>query len=201
MKKVIIALLIALIVPACVFASRGLLDLTLGATAGYNQNIAAIGDGSLSTLTSENFKDSFVFGADVELKVWIADIDAKAFYAKVDDKSVLSGIASANIGFDILSLVRIKAGLGYNYTYNITDKIISFGNVNGGATKFENFKDACFDIHVGADVLLGPVTVGVYGTLPTATSVENGDWGGVFSTAFDSWKNANVGVTVGFALL
>ncbi|MBR5669007.1 MAG: hypothetical protein IKX15_05275, partial [Spirochaetales bacterium] len=107
---------------------------------------------------------------------------------------------SANLALDIF-FVRVKAGVGYEYTYNFETKSFYFGNASGYATEFAGYKDACFDINVGVDVLLGPITVGAYATLPTETSIANAKWAELFGTAFSNWSQAKLGLTVGFAVL
>ena len=194
MKKIIIALVIAMIIPCCVFAGRGMFDLTVGVAAQTSYDIEAVKEGELQNFTMEGL----AFGADVEAKLSILAIDAKGMYDTANKG--LSGFASANLALDIF-FVRVKAGLGYWYSYNLESKSLYFGNANGGVTDFADYKDACFDINVGADVLLGPITVGAYATLPTETSITNGKWAELFGTAFSNWNKAKLGVTVGFAVL
>jgi hypothetical protein len=193
MKKVIIAMLIALVIPCCIFAGRGLFDLTLGAVAQSSYDIEDVKSGELKNFDIKNL----AFGADVEAKLSILAIDAKGLYDNANKG--LSGIVSANLALDIF-FVRVKAGLGYEYAYNFETKAFYFGNGNEYATEFANFKDAAFDINVGVDVLLGPITVGAYATLPTETSISNGRWDKFFG-AFSNWEQAKLGLTVGFAVL
>ena len=195
MKKIIIALLIALIIPACVFAGRGLFDLTLGVTASSSYDINDVKEGALKEFTI----DSLRFGADTELKLAFVDIDGKLFYDSANKG--ISGIVSANLAVDIF-FVGIKTGLGYAYTYNLDTKDFYFGNgIDGGyATDISQFEKANFDVNVGVDVLLGPLTIGTYATLPTTCSIENGQWGDIVKALGDNWASAKLGVTVGFAL-
>jgi len=195
MKKIIIALLIALIIPACVFAGRGLFDLTLGVTASSTYDIDDVKDGALKEFTMEALR----FGADTELKLAFVDVDGKLFYDSANKG--ISGIVSANLAVDIF-FVRIKTGLGYAYTYNLDTKDFYFGNgIDGGyATDISQFEKANFDVNVGVDVLLGPLTIGTYATLPTTCSIENGQWGDIVKALGDNWASAKLGVTVGFAL-
>ena len=193
MKKVIIALVIAMIIPCCIFAGRGMFDLTIGAAAQTSYDIEDVQNGGLQNFTM----DGVAFGADVEAKLSILSIDAKGMYDTASKG--LSGIASANLAIDIF-FVRVKTGLAYEYAYNFDTKSMYFGNGNGYVTEFADYKDACFDINVGVDVLLGPITVGAYATLPTETSISNGRWDKFFG-AFGNWNQAKLGVAVGFALL
>ncbi|MFC2821485.1 MAG: hypothetical protein ACTTJW_01475 [Sphaerochaeta sp.] len=192
MKRVIIIALIALIVPACLFAGRGLVDLTIGATASTTYTIKDIQDGKLADFKFENL----TFGADAELKMAFVAIDTRAIYVP-ETKSVY-GMVSANLAVDII-IARLKAGLGYRYNYNIDKDILTYG-VNG-VSKVDGFKDAYFDINVGLDFLLGNLTIGAYATLPTSTSIKNGDWSGLYTKISDHWSNALLGITVGIDLI
>jgi len=197
MKKFAIILLVAAIVPACIFAAdRGFFDFTLGATASTSYSIDDIRTGEIKNFTI----DSVRFGADAEFKFAIFSVDGKVFYDH--SNKGISGIVSANIIMDVF-FVRIKAGLGYQYAYNFERKEFYFGNAldEGYATKFADFKKANFDANVGVDFLLGPVTVGTYATLPTATCIEKGNWGDFFKAIGENWKYAKLGVSVGYAFL
>ena len=89
MKKIIIVLLIALIIPACVFAGRGLIDLTLGVTASSSYDIDDVKEGALKEFKFEALR----FGADAELKLAFVALDAKGFYDSANKG--LSGLFSA----------------------------------------------------------------------------------------------------------
>lgn len=194
MKKVIIALLIALIIPCCVFAGRGLFDFTLG--------VAAQSDYDVEKVKEEGMKDFSIdqlsFGADVEMKLAFVAIDGKVMYAP--EIKTIGGTVSANLALDIFFL-RVKAGLGYQYQYNFETKEMAYGNANGAVSAFSDFKDACFDLNMGVDILLGNLTVGAYATLPTETSITNGDWNGLFGNIKENWSKAKLGMTIGIALL
>jgi len=196
MKKVIIALLIALIIPGCVFAGRGLFDLTLGVAASSTYSAGDVSENGIDAF--ENFSiDQLEFGADVEMKLAFLAIDGKVMYAP--ELKTIGGTASANLALDIF-FVRVKAGLGYQYQYDFENQTYYFGNANGQVNDISNFKDACFDINCGVDFLLGNLTVGAFATLPTDTSITKGNWDGLFSNIQDNWKAAKLGMSVGIAL-
>ncbi len=198
MKKVIIAMLIVLMVPACIFAGRGLFDLTLGVAAETAYDPAYI-EKVIDGEEEFEFKmEDLAFGADVEAKIAFVAVDARGVF-KAADKSI-SGTASANLALDIF-FVRVKAGLGYQYTYNFSDNTIKFGNGNGSVTSFSDFKSAAFDVTAGVDLLLGPLTVGVHASLPTAVNIEENNWNDLIPSIKDGWKTSRLGVSVGFALL
>lgn len=195
MKKVLTILVLAALIPACLFASN-FFGLTVGATAAYQKALGTVTDEGVDAkgLKIEDFK----FGADVDLKVLILDVNAKGFVSKsAADETLLNGIVSANLALDIL-IVRVKAGLGYQYSYNTVTKDFEFGR---NSSAFDAFKDAYFDIYTGVDVKLGPVVVGAYATLPTGVSIAKNNWAEIISTIQENWKDAQIGVSVGFALL
>lgn len=200
MKKGFIILVMAIVIPACVFAGNGIIGLTIGATAAY-QKAGAVESIESGEFLKELSIDDFKFGADVDVKVLFLDVNGKAFVAKNGSgDTLINGIVSANLALDI-AIVRLKAGLGYQYTFNTQTKDIVYGSANGGVKSFDDFKNANFDIHVGADVMLGDLTIGAYATLPTETSIGKGNWGDLFSTVADNWKAAQIGVGVGFSLI
>lgn len=193
MKKVLTILVLAALIPACLFASN-LFGFTVGATAAYQKALLEDGTVDVKDIKIEDFK----FGADVDLKLLILDINAKGFYAKnASDQVLVNGIVSANLAVDIF-FVRVKAGLGYQYAYNTTTKEFSFGR---DAKSFEEFQNACFDIYAGLDFKLGKVVIGAYATLPTEVSIGKNNWADIFSTVQNQWQSAQFGLSVGFALL
>lgn len=201
MKKIIIALLIAMIIPSAVFASRGLFDLTVGAVASSSYTIGNIVDVANGTNSFESLKlgvDKFAFGADVEAKVAFLAVDAKIM--ATDNFKTLCGSVSADLALDIL-FVRAKAGVSYNYKYDLEHNRLVYGNGENIAKTFEDYQKAAFDVNVGVDVLLGNLTIGAFASLPSATTIENQKWGELISSATDNWDKAKVGMTVGIALL
>ncbi len=198
MKKVIIALLIVLMVPASIFAGRGLFDLTVGATVETAYDPAYIESVIKGDEEFEFSMEDLAFGADLEAKLAFVSVDARGVFSP-SDKAV-SGVVSANLALDIF-FVRVKAGLGYEYNYNFASKEFYFGNGNGKSTTFGDFKEAAFDITAGVDLLFGPVTVGVHAALPTGVSIGQGNWDQLIPSIRDGWKYSRLGVTLGFALL
>lgn len=192
MKKIAIALLIAVIVPCCIFASRGMFDFTVGVAASSDYKV----DEARQIVDSFSI-DKISFGGDVEMKLAFLAIDGKVMYQP--ENKTIGGIASANLALDLFFL-RIKAGLGYEYQYDFNNNALAFGNVNGSVTEFSQFKDACFDLNAGVDFLIGSLTVGAYATLPSETSITKANWGDLFQCVKDGWKNARLGMTVGIAL-
>jgi len=202
MKKVVLILVLAMAIPACIFAGDSIFGLSAGVVAAYQKAgaVDALAEGDLDAFKDIS-PDDFKFGADVDVKVLFLDVNGKAFLAKDEDSNtIINGITSVNLAIDI-AIVRLKAGLGYEFTYNPDSSTFSFGNGASGVDSFESFEDACLDVHVGVDVMLGGVIVGVYATLPTSVSIGQGNWTDLISTVQDNWKAAQFGLGVRFALL
>ncbi|MBR2282436.1 MAG: hypothetical protein IJ863_07445 [Spirochaetales bacterium] len=198
MKKVIIAMLIVLMVPACIFAGRGLLDFTIGATA---ETTYKVEDVQKAISGEEEFKFSMEnvgFGAETELKLAFLALNGKAVFAPA--QKTVSGVVSGNLALDIL-FIRIKAGLGYEYSYDFESKEMKYGNGAGCVSSFDEFKKAQFDACLGVDFLLGDLTIGAHASLPTSVSIEQNNWSELVSSIQDNWQYAKLGVSVGYSLL
>ncbi len=198
MKKVIVALLIAMIIPASVFAARGMFDLTVGVTAESTYDVQKVQDAINNGTDFEFSMDDLGFGADIEAKVAFLAVDARGVYAPA--QKTISGIVSANLALDIF-FVRVKAGLGYEYNYNLESQKLYFGTGTDITDDFNQFKTAAFDACLGVDVLLGNLTIGAHASLPTGVTVDKNNWGDLVSTIQDNWQYAKLGVTVGIALI
>ncbi len=197
MKKVIIAMLIVLMVPACIFAGRGMFDFTIGATAETTYKVEDVKD----AINGEDFEFSMEdigFGAMTEVKLAFLSVDARGVYAPA--QKTISGVVSGNLALDIL-FVRVKAGLGYEYSYDFDSKEFFFGNGSGVTSNFADFRSAQFDANVGVDILLGDLTIGAHASLPTEVSIEGNNWADLFTSIKDNWQYAKLGVSVGIALL
>lgn len=197
MKKLLTILLIALLIPASIFA--GAFGMSVGATAAYQKvdAVKEISEGNFNI--SDVSIDDFKFGADVNIDLFLININGKTFFNMNNDRVNMSGIVSANLLLNF-SLIRLKAGLGYQYTIDPTTLIVKFGSANTVST-FEDFKDANFDIYAGVDIALGKVLIGAYATLPTGTTINNGKWMDLFTTVKDNWKAAQLGISVSYAFL
>ena len=117
MKKIAIALLIAVIVPCCIFASRGMFDFTVGVAASSDYKVDEARE-----IVDKFSIDKISFGGDVEMKLAFLAIDGKVMYQP--ENKTIGGIASANLALDLFFL-RIKAGLGYEYQYDFNNKMIT----------------------------------------------------------------------------
>ncbi len=198
MKKVIIAMLIVLMVPASIFASRGIFDLTLGANVESSYDVKTVQDAIANGEAPEFSMDNLSFGAAAEVKLAFVSVNATAGIAP--KLKTISGTASAGLALDVF-FVRLKAGLGYEYQYDYENKVFQFGHGNDVASEFKDFKKASMDATVGVDFLLGGLTVGVHASLPTSVTIESENWGELVSSIKDNYDTAKLGVSIGIALL
>lgn len=194
MKKFIIVMLVAMTAVTGLFASRGFVNVTLGAVAQSSYDIDDIKTGEIKNLSLENF----AFGAELETKVTLLDFDVKALYDSANKG--ISGQIGAGVAFDIV-MVRAKAGLGYEVGYNFDTKEMHIGNGNGYCTDVADFKNACMNINAGADVLLGDFSIGAFATLPTNVSIAEGNWKDLLTCLKDNWSQAKLGVMIGYSIL
>lgn len=198
MKRIIILLLTVFVIPVCVFAqTRGFYDFTIGVTAQSSYNLKDVKNGELSDFSF----DKVAFGAEVETKVSIFSLNTKVLYDRPNGG--ISGMICGHISIDLLnflSMLRVKAGLGYEYGFNIHDGSYYIGNSNGRVTGISAFKDACLDVNAGIDVMLGSLTLGINATIPTKTSLANGQWRSIPRAVLDGWKLAKLGLSMGYCL-
>jgi hypothetical protein len=194
MKK-ILTILVLVLIPVCIFAGE-FVGFNIGVTGAYQK--AALGEATEGKIDVKGIKwEDFKYGVEADFKLCFLDVNAKGFFARnADGDLVINGIASANLTTDIF-FVRLKAGLGYQYSFNPKTNAIVFGH---NANSFEDYENACFDIYTGVDLLLGPVVVGAYATLPTGVSIGANNWEDIISTVSDNWKSAQIGLSVGFSV-
>lgn len=199
MKRFITILMIAILIPASIFANS-LFGVTVGATAAYQKT------GALESIANGEFEfedvslQDFKTGLDVGVKVLFVEANGKAFFTEtIDGDSAFNGIVSANLVFDF-TIVRFKAGIGYQYLFNLSTEDIVYGSIVQ-KTEFEDFKDANVDLYVGVDLMFGGLVVNAYATLPTTATLSNASMDELFAIADGGWKAAQVGIGIGFSLI
>lgn len=199
MKKTIAIFLLILMIPFTLCAGS-LFEASIGATAAY-QKANAIEEISSGNFNISDIKvDDFKFGADTNINLLFLNINGKAFLAfSTEDqfavKSV-NGIVSANLLVN-LSIIRLKAGLGYQYALDVKSLKSTFGSTSV-VSAFDEITKANFDIYAGADIALGKLLISAYATLPTNVSIDNGNWKDLLSTVKDNWKAAQLGVSLSY---
>ena len=148
MKKVIIALVIAMIIPCCVFAGRGMFDLTVGVAAQSTYDIEDV-QAAAEAGTAEGFSiDGLAFGADVEAKLSILAIDAKgpvpfafhAFGRKEIIPSCPDTPADNGVIIHIIPDVIAEpiAGVGFQFAVQCMCKLNNGGTADGGIGGIEH---------------------------------------------------------------
>ena len=196
MKKVALSIIVALIIPCCLFAARGILDFTMGVALATEYTPQDIIEDRLPIYNLEPKK--LGLGAVAEVKLTFLSVDARAFYDP--EALTVSGNVFANFVLDFLCS-RFKFGIGYAYGFDITEQTFSIGNSNSSTNSFENFKDAAFDINLGVDVLIGDLTIGAFATLPTEYVFGSKNIGPIFDVVKNNWTNAKLGAYIGVAFL
>jgi hypothetical protein len=138
MKRALLAALVLVLLPAmAAFA-----DFGIGGAAFFNSPYLLGQEVNKSDLNV----DQVTFGGDMRLKLSILQGEALALYATGDGVQSLNIYLDAGLALDIL-LLRISAGVGPNFVFNIDekDKPVQTG-LNG---------------KLSADVKLGPISVGL----------------------------------------
>lgn len=199
MKKTLIVLMVALLIPAAVFAGRGGFDLIIGAVAKYNYGLGEmIDEVKAGTDPSPFLKlDNYQFGPELRIRLAIVEIDAgalmntngsgaKEFYKTFD----YSGYGNVGLSFDLLGFIRlgVTAGLDFAYkptnpegkqfiigpsTVGDTKRQTLIASMEGGAGNMANWAlTAPINVRATVDFLLGDaITLGVNAVLPTNLSI------------------------------
>ena len=134
MKKLVLILAILAIVPAAIFA-----DFGIGAAAFYKSPVLLGQPIDLAGLNVEQFS----FGADARFKLGWFQAEGLVLYSSGDVKS-LNAYLDLGVALDV-AILRLSLGVGPNFTYNI-----------GESSPMQ----AGFNAKVGADIMLGPVSIG-----------------------------------------
>jgi hypothetical protein len=144
MRKLFFVLCVLAILPVAVFADSpppSLISWGIGPAAFYKSPVLL----GQPTDTNNLNVDQFIFGGDLRFKVSLFQAEALVLYAGGNGVNSFDTYLDAGLALDI-AILRIDLGIGPNFVYNS-------GN-NSGAQVGLNAK-------VGADVLLGPISVGL----------------------------------------
>jgi len=154
---------------------------------------------------------------------WFGTAEDLADYSGSDsDALMLDGYTTAGVSFDLLGLVRIGLGGGPSFTYSEAfsgDNTLLIGwtrdtSMNGYSDFDQSIQDykttndvdsdllamlmlANFNIRLTADLMVGPLNVGLNMIMPTAFSIKEGNWEELIPSSLD---DAMVGVSLGIAL-
>ena len=182
MKKFLIIALILIMIPAAIFAKG--FSFGLGATASTGATINGVIENKIDDLKFENF----VYGGYANVKLFFVSANATLF-PKFDNKDAVyfAGDLSANFAIDLV-VFRVQAGLSINYfgATDFSDWTFSF--------ETENIKDAPVSLRGEVDLMLGELSVGVWGLLPTTATLNT--LTDIFEVK-DRWKDATLGLSLG----
>ena len=188
MKKILTITIIGLLVLSSIFA--GAFNFNLGVAATYNKGFKDLVEERKVTI------GDFSFGATADAKLIILDVGATALYSKAGEDSILNGIITADLALD-LAVVRIAAGIGYDYVWNINQKIFVFG----GVAELKDFRDAKLLLHAAVDVMIDSIHIGLFGSLPTELTFNNFAEK-IKEMNFDKfWERMNYGLSLKVALI
>ncbi|MCH3917023.1 MAG: hypothetical protein LKE40_06115 [Spirochaetia bacterium] len=192
-KMLLVALVACLLAPATVFANDAF-DISLGATAQYQEKPSDAVDSDFSDLS--NYK----FGADARVRIAILEVTGSAVMSSSDDGDYLfDTLLTAGVSFDVLKLVRVGVGIGPTFTTGYVDDEVTYYGANGETP--DNFGDfllsAPLTYRASADVMLGNIMAGISYSVPTDMSFNDFD----ASKMEPVWDNGKFGVSVLFNLI
>ncbi|MEA5028658.1 MAG: hypothetical protein VB056_07240 [Sphaerochaeta associata] len=182
-KFLVTLLVVCVLLPAAL--SAAIVDLSLGATAQYNQNLGQI----KTDMDNEDFWPglgdfkNYTIGADVRIKLLIAEVDVVGTFANTTrdgvDYTEISALTTAGISLDLLGFARLGFGLGPRFRVLIDDagKAQVIASDNTTVDTWENFGDAFIKSPVAyratVDFNLGSLMLGLNYTLDTLYTFEN----------------------------
>lgn len=200
MKKFIVAVLLVLIVPAIVFAApivSGQVGLSVVDNRPMGQTIAAIKD--------KTYKFDFAnvkFGPEVKVDVLFFEFDSTV-YAAVDKQEELinvnlSGTETVGVTFDFLNLIKIGAGAGFAYEFNVRNMAFGFEGCQkigeeGCATFAEAIKAAPIIGKLSVEATLGKFYAGLNAIWNPGISMKG------LKKESISFSDVKLGVSVGYS--
>ena len=136
MKKMLIVAALLVLLPLAAFAELG-----VGGVAFYNSPVL-LGQTEKPEELSVN---KFTFGGDARLKFSLFQGEAMLLYSTSEDVQSLDIFLDAGVALDVL-ILRLSAGIGPNFTYNIGES---------------EALDTGFNAKLNADVKLSKISVGL----------------------------------------
>lgn len=206
-KSMVLLLIVCVMLPTAL--SAAVVDLSLGATAQYNQTL-----GSIRTDIDNNDFDgmsdfeNYTLGADLRVKLLIAEVDVVGTFGNYTDSSLneyteISALTTAGVSMDLLGIARLGFGMGPRFRVLIDDageaQIIA---ETGTVESMDDFGDAFVNSPVAyratVDFNLGNIMLGLNYTLDTDYTFKNAaQVDDLFSADIDDGK---VGVSLLFSL-
>ncbi|MGE4466332.1 hypothetical protein [Sphaerochaeta sp.] len=206
-KSMVLLLIVCVMLPTAL--SAAVVDLSLGATAQYNQTL-----GSIRTDIDNNDFDgmsdfeNYTLGADLRVKLLIAEVDVVGTFGNYTDSSLneyteISALTTAGVSMDLLGIARLGFGMGPRFRVLIDDagkaQIIA---ETGTVESMDDFGDAFVNSPVAyratVDFNLGNMMLGLNYTLDTDYTFKNAaQVDDLFNADIDDGK---VGVSLLFSL-
>ena len=205
-KSMVLLLIVCVMLPTAL--SAAVVDLSLGATAQYNQTLGQIKDAD-SFDGMGDFK-KYTLGADLRVKLLIAEVDVVGTFGNytdevtLDEYTEISALTTAGISMDLLGFMRLGFGMGPRFRVLIDDagKANIIAADGSGVDSWQNFGDAFVQspvaVRATVDFNLGNIMLGLNYTLDTDYTFKNAaQVNDLFSADIDDGK---VGVSLLFSL-
>ena len=207
-KSMVLLLIVCVILPTAL--SAAVVDLSLGATAQYNQTLGDIKQ-EIEADSWEGMGDfkNYTLGADLRVKLLIAEVDVVGTFGNytdevtLDEYTEISALTTAGISMDLLGFMRLGFGMGPRFRVLIDDEgkaqiIAETGTVESMDDFGEAFINSPVAYRATVDFNLGNLMLGLNYTLDTEYTFKNAaEVNKLFSGDID---NGKVGVSLLFSL-
>ncbi|WP_320121586.1 hypothetical protein [uncultured Sphaerochaeta sp.] len=206
-KSMVLLLIVCVMLPTAL--SAAVVDLSLGATAQYNQTLGDIKQ-EIEADSWEGMGDfkNYTLGADLRVKLLIAEVDVVGTFGTYTDSSSneyteISALTTAGVSMDLLGIARLGFGMGPRFRVLIDDAgkaqiIAETGSVESMDDFGEAFINSPVAYRATVDFNLGNLMLGLNYTLDTEYTFKNAaEVNKLFSGDID---NGKVGVSLLFSL-
>jgi len=207
-KSMVLLLIVCVMLPTAL--SAAVVDLSLGATAQYNQTLGDIKQ-EIEADSWEGMGDfkNYTLGADLRVKLLIAEVDVVGTFGNytdevtLDEYTEISALTTAGISMDLLGFMRLGFGMGPRFRVLIDDEgkaqiIAETGTVESMDDFGEAFINSPVAYRATVDFNLGNLMLGLNYTLDTEYTFKNAaEVNKLFSGDLD---NGKVGVSLLFSL-
>ncbi len=203
----VLLLIVCVMLPTAL--SAAVVDLSLGATAQYNQTLGDIKQ-EIEADSWEGMGDfkNYTLGADLRVKLLIAEVDVVGTFGTYTDSSSneyteISALTTAGVSMDLLGIARLGFGMGPRFRVLIDDAgkaqiIAETGSVESMDDFGEAFINSPVAYRATVDFNLGNLMLGLNYTLDTEYTFKNAaEVNKLFSGDID---NGKVGVSLLFSL-
>ncbi|MCK9347650.1 MAG: hypothetical protein RBQ89_05885 [Sphaerochaeta sp.] len=181
-KSMVLLLIVCVMLPTAL--SAAVVDLSLGVTAQYKENL-----GSIKTqLDDDDFDglsnfDNYALGADLRVKLLIAEVDLVGKFSQETINSVeytkIETLSTVGLSMDLLGFARIGFGLGPNWIVRMDNNTGTFtifdesDNPQDLDTLGDTFINSPVAYRATVDFNLGGIMLGLNYTLETDYTFKN----------------------------